>query len=91
MSTVNVNVTRAKGSHSIPAPQLPGAVWRKSARSNPTGSCVELATLPSDLIAMRNSRSPDGPALLFTRAEIAALINAAKIMGLPGSAALLLT
>jgi hypothetical protein len=35
---------------------------------------------------MRNSRGPDGPALLFTRAEIAALVNAAKIMGLPGAA-----
>jgi hypothetical protein len=35
---------------------------------------------------MRNSRGPDGPALLFTRAEIAALVNAAKVAGLAGFA-----
>jgi hypothetical protein len=35
---------------------------------------------------MRNSRGPDGPALIFTQAEIAALVAAAKIIGPPGSA-----
>jgi hypothetical protein len=35
---------------------------------------------------MRNSRGPDGPVLIFARAEIAALVAAAKIIGLPGPA-----
>lgn len=31
---------------------------------------------------MRNSRHPDGPALIYSRAQMAALIAAAKINGL---------
>ena len=52
--------------------------WQKSVRSNPSGNCVEMAELPSGEIAMRNSRHPDGPALIYTRAEIEAFINGAK-------------
>ena len=39
---------------------------------------VELAELPCGEIAIRNSRFPDGPALLYTRAEIDAFIKGAK-------------
>jgi hypothetical protein len=49
-------------------------VWRKSTASNPTGNCVELAELPNGGIAVRNSRSPRGPVLVYTRAEIAAFL-----------------
>ena len=52
--------------------------WRKSAASNPNGDCVELARLPAGEIAMRNSRDPRGPALIYTRAEIAAFLAGAK-------------
>lgn len=48
--------------------------WRKSQASNPSGSCVELAGLPGGDVAMRNSRHPSGPALIYTRAEIAAFL-----------------
>lgn len=60
------------------ATRLQGVVWRKSGRSNPSGNCVELAELPGGEIAMRNSRYPAGPALIYTRAEIAAFIHGAK-------------
>ncbi|WP_257573931.1 DUF397 domain-containing protein [Streptomyces sp. JJ66] len=55
-----------------------GVRWRKSHRSNPSGNCVELAELPSGGVAVRNSRFPSGPALIYTDAEIAAFIRGAK-------------
>lgn len=57
---------------------IEGAEWKKSARSNPGGNCVELAALPDGGFAMRNSRFPEGPALVYTRAEIEAFIGGAK-------------
>ncbi|MFI6942114.1 DUF397 domain-containing protein [Streptomyces sp. NPDC050418] len=60
------------------AAALHGVTWRKSGRSNANGECVELAELPDGAIAVRNSRFPEGPALVYTRAEIAAFVAGAK-------------
>ncbi|MFF3562448.1 DUF397 domain-containing protein [Streptomyces sp. NPDC002574] len=62
----------------VPATDIDGAVWRKSGRSNPSGNCVELAALPGGGFAMRNSRHPGGPALVYTRAEIEAFLGGVK-------------
>jgi hypothetical protein len=63
----------------MPTGELPAVTWQKSRRSNPSGNCVELAALPGGAeIAMRNSRDPDGPALIYTSAEIAAFVQGAK-------------
>ncbi|MDA2810101.1 DUF397 domain-containing protein [Nocardiopsis sp. RSe5-2] len=62
----------------IPATELTDAAWQKSRRSNSRGSCVEMAKLPDGSIAVRNSRFPGGPALVYTQAEIDALILGAK-------------
>jgi hypothetical protein len=56
------------------ASQLQGVTWQKSSRSNPSGNCVECAALPGGGVAVRNSRDPEGPALLYTPAEIEAFI-----------------
>ena len=61
----------------MPASQLCSAAWRKSSHSNPSGDCVETARLSSGGMAVRNSRFPDGPALLFTRAEWDAFLKGA--------------
>jgi hypothetical protein len=62
----------------MPASELIGVKWQKSQHSNPNGACVEVAVLPNGEIAVRNSRFPGGPALVYTRAEIAAFLAGAK-------------
>jgi Domain of unknown function (DUF397) len=42
-------------------------IWRKSRYSSPQGNCVEIAAV-SHGIAVRDSRDPAGPILIFTRA-----------------------
>ncbi len=65
-------------SNGIPASRLRDARWRKARASNPSGNCVEVAALPEGTIAVRNSRQPSGPALIYTRAEVAAFITGVK-------------
>ncbi len=60
------------------AADLSGVTWRKSRRSNSSGNCVEMAKLTDGQVAVRNSRFPEGPALVYTRAEIEALVLGAK-------------
>jgi Domain of unknown function (DUF397) len=62
----------------MPATELSDVTWQKSKHSNPNGACVEVAYLPGGEIAMRNSRFPAGPALVYTRDEIAAFLAGAK-------------
>ncbi|MFJ6749426.1 MULTISPECIES: DUF397 domain-containing protein [unclassified Streptomyces] len=57
---------------------IEGVVWKKSRRSAPGGNCVEVAELPDGGVAVRNSRHPEGPALVYTRAELAAFLGGAK-------------
>ena len=53
--------------------------WVKSSYSGPTGgNCVEVAFLADGEVAMRNSRDPDGPALIFTKAEWDAFLGGAR-------------
>ena len=62
----------------MPAAELTDVTWQKSRHSNPSGNCVEFAGLPDGEIAVRNSRDPDGPALIYTRDEIAAFVAGAR-------------
>jgi hypothetical protein len=57
---------------------MDGVVWRKSHFSNPSGNCVELADLPDGRVAMRNSRDPEGPALIYTRRQVGDFVLGVK-------------
>lgn len=57
---------------------LSDVVWRKSRYSGKLGNCVEIARLADGGVAMRNSRFPDGPTLVYTRDEMTAFLAGAK-------------
>ena len=61
----------------MPAAALRGAQWQKSSFSG-TSNCVEMAKLPTGEVAVRNCRDPEGPALIYTRAEIDALLQGVR-------------
>lgn len=52
--------------------------WRKSARSNDQGLCVEFAEVDNGNIALRDSKNPAGPVLTFTLDEWRAFAGGVK-------------
>ena len=62
----------------MPADALGAVAWRKSGRSNSTGNCVEFASVGGHRVAVRDSKDPHGPALLFGRADVADLVSGLK-------------
>jgi len=50
------------------------AEWRTSTFSGGNGSCVEVASNLPGIIAIRDSKDPQGPALIFTPREWTAFL-----------------
>jgi predicted secreted Zn-dependent protease len=58
---------------------LSGAQWRKSSRSGSSGGqCVEVAANLPGMIAVRDSKNPEGPVLIYTPDEWRAFIAGVK-------------
>ncbi|MBF6148532.1 DUF397 domain-containing protein [Nocardia elegans] len=66
---------------------LSGAKWFKSSRSTATRECVEVAFLDGSMVGIRDSKNPNGPALVFTPAEWDAFTSIVGNGGLDGSQA----
>ncbi|MCP2257836.1 protein of unknown function (DUF397) [Streptoalloteichus tenebrarius] len=58
----------------VPAPSLTGASWRTSSYTSGANNCVEVADFPT-VAAVRDSKNPTGPALLFARREWASFVR----------------
>lgn len=58
---------------------LSGAQWFKSSRSSQNGQCVSWSFdhVPG-MVAVRDSKSPDGPTLIFTPQEWNAFLDGAR-------------
>jgi hypothetical protein len=52
--------------------------WRKSSRSGAVGNCVEIGPLGSGKVAVRNSRHPNGPALIYEHQDLATFLMRTK-------------
>jgi hypothetical protein len=52
---------------------LTDSEWRKGSRSNGQPNCVEVAFAP-DTVAVRDSKNPDGPVLLFPSVDWAGFL-----------------
>jgi hypothetical protein len=64
---------------SRPEPDLSAAEWRKSSYSNADGgNCVEVAHGIPHVVPVRDSKDPEGPALLVPAASWTAFVATVK-------------
>ncbi|WP_405145741.1 DUF397 domain-containing protein [Sphaerisporangium sp. NBC_01403] len=64
---------------------LTGARWRKSTWSGGDGGdCVEVATNLSGIVAVRDSKDPYGPELVFAPGEWKTFLGGVKLGRFPG-------
>jgi hypothetical protein len=57
---------------------LSQAAWRKASRSQNNGGCVEIAANLPEVIAVRDSKRPEGGAHVLDRAAFAAFLADVK-------------
>lgn len=69
--------TAKSGKITLSDEELTGLAWIKASFSNHNGACVELAST-RDKIAIRDSKDPGGPILVYTPAEFRAFLDGAR-------------
>ncbi|MEU0808349.1 DUF397 domain-containing protein [Streptomyces sp. NPDC005970] len=62
----------------MPALDLGTEGWEKPWSGTNGGTCIEAKKLPDGRVALRQSTDPTGPALIYSRAEVASFLEAAK-------------
>ncbi|MEU8539490.1 DUF397 domain-containing protein [Streptomyces sp. NPDC048717] len=62
-------------SHVDDASTLPVA-WRKSSYSDSGAQCVECGIVDAEMVAVRDSKNPTGPAFLVSRGALDAFVGA---------------
>ncbi|MFD7070578.1 DUF397 domain-containing protein [Streptomyces sp. NPDC059913] len=60
------------------ASEIGNVAWQKARASEGLNACVEIAQLPDGQVGVRNSRHPEGPVLVFTKAEMMAFYDGAS-------------
>jgi hypothetical protein len=55
------------------------STWKRSTRSSQNGQCMEWSfDHQPGMVAVRDSKNPDGPSLIFTHAEWEAFLDGAR-------------
>lgn len=60
-------------------PDLTGATWHKSTRSDDQGSCVEVAENLPGIVAVRDTKNREGGTLVFSDAAWRVFIDSLKV------------
>ncbi len=60
------------------ASNLSGVAWETSSYSGTNGQCIQLGKGAPDVVYVRDSKNPSGPALSFSPEAITSLLDAVK-------------
>jgi Domain of unknown function (DUF397) len=70
--------TIKRGKITLSASERESLAWLKARSSTPNGQCVEVAASAVGNVAIRDSKDPDGPILVYTPAEFRAFLQGAR-------------